>query len=93
MRFQETAKYSPIEPSRSLHYHRRHNDSRAEVDMYRKVLLAYAGSQSGRTALLECADINNFLHAEIHLLAVAPLMAGLYQIGRASCRERVSLSV
>ena len=43
--------------------------------MYRKVLLAYDGSQSGRTALLECADINNFLHAEIHLLAVAPLMA------------------
>jgi len=30
--------------------------------MYRKVLLAYDGSQSGRTALLECADINNFLH-------------------------------
>ena len=46
--------------------------------MYRKVLLAYDGSQSGRTALLECADINNFLHAEIHLLAVAPLMAGIY---------------
>jgi len=46
--------------------------------MYRKVLLAYDGSQSGRSALLECADINNFLHAEIHLLAVAPLMTGLY---------------
>jgi nucleotide-binding universal stress UspA family protein len=42
--------------------------------MYRKVLLAYDGSQSGRTALLECADINNFLHADIHLLAVAPMM-------------------
>lgn len=46
--------------------------------MYRKVLLAYDGSESGRTALLECCDINNFLHAELHLLAVAPLMAGLY---------------
>ena len=46
--------------------------------MYGKVLLAYDGSQSGRTALLECADISNLLHAEIHLLAVAPLMAGLY---------------
>jgi nucleotide-binding universal stress UspA family protein len=46
--------------------------------MYHKVLLAYDGSQSGRTALLECADINNFFQAEIHLLAVAPLMAGLY---------------
>lgn len=46
--------------------------------MYRKVLLAYDGSQTGRTALFECADINSLLHAEIHLLAVAPLMAGLY---------------
>lgn len=46
--------------------------------MYRRVLLAYDGSASGRSALLECCDINNLLHAEIHLLAVAPLMAGLY---------------
>jgi len=46
--------------------------------MYRKVLLAYDGSQSGRTALLECVDINCLLNAELHLLAVAPLMAGLY---------------
>lgn len=46
--------------------------------MYRKVLLAYDGSESGRTALLECCDINHFLHADLHLLAVAPLMAGLY---------------
>jgi len=46
--------------------------------MYGKVLLAYDGSQSGRTALLECADINNLLHVEIHLLAGGALMAGLY---------------
>ncbi|GAB4177420.1 MAG: universal stress protein [Rhodocyclaceae bacterium] len=46
--------------------------------MYAKVLLAYDGSESGRSALLECADINHLLNAEIHLLAVAPLMAGLY---------------
>ena len=46
--------------------------------MYRRVLLAYDGSESGRRALLECADINHLLHAELHLLAVAPLMAGLY---------------
>ena len=43
--------------------------------MYSKVLLAYDGSESGRRALLECADINNLLHAEIHLLAVAPIIA------------------
>jgi nucleotide-binding universal stress UspA family protein len=46
--------------------------------MYRKVLLAYDGSESGRRALLECADINNLLHAEIHLLAVAPIAATLF---------------
>lgn len=46
--------------------------------MYSRVLLAYDGSESGRTGLLECADINHLLNAEIHLLAVAPLMAGIY---------------
>lgn len=46
--------------------------------MYAKVLLAYDGSESGRSALLECADVNHLLNAELHLLAVAPLMAGLY---------------
>lgn len=46
--------------------------------MYKRVLLAFDGSESGRTALLECADINHLLHAEVHLLAVAPIMAGLY---------------
>lgn len=46
--------------------------------MYRKVLLAYDGSLAGRSALFECADINHLLKAEIHLLAVAPLMTGLY---------------
>lgn len=46
--------------------------------MYRRVLLAYDGSETGRSALLECADINHLTHADVHLLAVAPLMAGLY---------------
>jgi nucleotide-binding universal stress UspA family protein len=46
--------------------------------MYQKVLLSYNGTESGRSALFECADINHLLHAEIHLLAVAPLMTGLY---------------
>lgn len=46
--------------------------------MYGKVLLAYDGSASGRTGLLECADINHLLHAQVHLVAVAPVVAGLY---------------
>jgi nucleotide-binding universal stress UspA family protein len=58
--------------------------------MYSKVLLAYDGSESGRRALLECADINNLLHAEIHLLAVAPIAATLF-VAKASlptCRRK-----
>lgn len=46
--------------------------------MYKRVLLAYDGSKSGRSALLECADVTHLLQADVHLLAVAPLMAGLY---------------
>lgn len=46
--------------------------------MYERVLLAYDGSASGRSALLECASINSLLRAEVHLLAVAPLTTGLY---------------
>lgn len=46
--------------------------------MYKRVLLAYDGSECGRKALLQAADVNHLLQAELHLLAVAPLMAGLY---------------
>ena len=35
---------------------------------YRKILLAYNGSQEGKRALLECADLASFLQAETHLL-------------------------
>jgi len=52
--------------------------AREGANMYAKVLLAYDGSEGGRSALLECADINHLLNAQMHLLAVAPLMAGLY---------------
>ena len=37
---------------------------------YRKILLAYNGSVDGKRALVECAELANFLHAETHLLAV-----------------------
>jgi nucleotide-binding universal stress UspA family protein len=40
---------------------------------YRKILLAYNGSAEGKRALVECAELANFLHAETHLLAVASL--------------------
>src|SRR4030095_16043978 len=40
--------------------------------MYNRILLAYNGTDEGRIALLECAEIASFVKAETHLLAVAP---------------------
>src|SRR5882672_10383719 len=45
---------------------------------YRKILLAYNGSQEGKRALLECADLASFLGAETHLLAVASMPPSLF---------------
>ena len=45
---------------------------------YRKILLAYNGSQEGRRALFECADLAGFLQAETTLLAVASMPPSLF---------------
>ena len=45
---------------------------------YRKILLAYNGSQEGKRALLECADLASFLQSEMHLLAVASMPPSLF---------------
>ena len=45
---------------------------------YRKILLAYNGSNEGKRALLECADLASFLQAETHLLAVASMPPSLF---------------
>src|SRR6476646_2409393 len=45
---------------------------------YRKILLAYNGSQEGKRALFECADLAAFLQAETHLLAVARMPPSLF---------------
>ena len=45
---------------------------------YQKILLAYNGSQEGRRALLECADLATFLGAATHLLAVASMPPSLF---------------
>lgn len=45
---------------------------------YQKILLAYNGSQDGKRALLECAELANFLKAEMHLLAVASMPPSLF---------------
>ena len=45
---------------------------------YSKILLAYNGSQEGKRALLETADLAGFLGAETHLLAVASMPPSLF---------------
>jgi nucleotide-binding universal stress UspA family protein len=45
---------------------------------YTKILLAYNGSQEGKRALFEAADLAGFLNAETHLLAVASMPPSLF---------------
>lgn len=40
--------------------------------MYKRILLAYDGSDSGQKALLDCQDIAQWSHAELFLIAVMP---------------------
>ena len=41
--------------------------------MYKRILLAYDGSESGQRALLDCQEIAQLNHAELFLVAVMPL--------------------
>jgi len=40
--------------------------------MYKRILLAYDGSDAGQKALLDCQDVANWSHAELFLIAVMP---------------------
>lgn len=40
--------------------------------MYKRILLAYDGSEAGQKALLDCKEIAGWSSAEIHLVAVMP---------------------
>jgi len=50
--------------------------------MYKRILLAYDGSEAGRTALLECRDLAAMAQSEVHLIAVVqPIPAAvLYEV-------------
>lgn len=57
------------------------------VAMYKKILLAYDGSDAGQKALLDCRDIANWGQSELHLVAVMPsamsfvgLEGGVYDV-------------
>src|SRR3982751_1374200 len=56
--------------------------------MYKRILLAYDGSETGQRALLESRDIAGWAHAEMALVAVMPPPAayvggegGIYDAG------------
>ncbi|MGE5337640.1 MAG: universal stress protein [Gemmatimonadota bacterium] len=46
--------------------------------MYKRILLAYDGSESGQKALLDSHDIAQWSHAEISLIAVMPSPTSTY---------------
>ncbi len=41
--------------------------------MYKRILLAYDGSESGQKALLDCRDLAQWSQAQLFLIAVMPL--------------------
>ncbi len=45
--------------------------------MYKRILLAYNGSEAGQKALLDCCDIAQWSHSTLSLIAVMPLYMGL----------------
>ena len=55
--------------------------------MYKRILLAYDGSDAGQKALLDCQDLANWSQAELFLIAVMPsamsfvgLEGGVYDV-------------
>lgn len=55
--------------------------------MYKKILLAYDGSDAGQKALLDCGELAQWSQAELHLIAVMPsamsfvgLEGGVYDV-------------
>ena len=55
--------------------------------MYKKILLAYDGSDAGQKALLDCKELAQWSQSELHLIAVMPsamsfvgLEGGVYDV-------------
>lgn len=55
--------------------------------MYKKILVAYDGSDAGQKALLDCKELANWAQGQLHLVAVMPsamsfvgLEGGVYDI-------------
>ncbi|HEX3063215.1 MAG TPA: universal stress protein [Usitatibacter sp.] len=63
--------------------------------MYKRILLAYDGSETGQRALLDCRDMANWSKAELYLVAVMPPPAafiggegGIYDVDREKEEEQ-----
>ena len=63
--------------------------------MYKRILLAYDGSETGQRALLDCRDMANWSNAELYLVAVMPPPAafiggegGIYDVDREKEEEQ-----
>jgi nucleotide-binding universal stress UspA family protein len=46
--------------------------------MFKRILMAYNGSREGKSALLTCAELAAFTHADTHLLAVAGMPSSMF---------------
>jgi nucleotide-binding universal stress UspA family protein len=49
--------------------------------MYKRILLAYDGSESGQKALLDCQDLAQWAHSELTLVTVMPLNMDVMGMG------------
>lgn len=49
--------------------------------MYKRILLAYDGSETGQKALLDCQDLAQWAHSELTLVAVMPLHMDVMGMG------------
>jgi nucleotide-binding universal stress UspA family protein len=49
--------------------------------MYKRILLAYDGSESGQKALLDCQDLAQWAQSELTLVAVMPLNMDVMGMG------------
>ena len=52
--------------------------------MYKTIVLAYDGSDSGQKALLDCQEIGQWSQASLHLVAVMPPLTAWLRVRSAA---------
>jgi nucleotide-binding universal stress UspA family protein len=57
--------------------------------MYKRIVLAYDGSEPGQKALLDGMDIAQWSHAELHLVAVMPMSVPFVSVEGAAYEEQM----